>query len=358
VKNKSIFNSLITAYIVVGTVIIVNFLMTVVYGYMTTGLGENGFAKGSILFLICAAVDIIFLSYWTYQKIRVPLLKITEGITKIFEDDYNSRIELNGQKDFEVIRDSFNLLAEKLQASQKENLRIQEDRTRMLLDLAHDIKTPICTIQYFSKALSEGLVTDEDKRQRYYNTIYSKGKRVSELIDDLFEYVKFDSKNYNLNIKISDFSEFIRLTVAEFYDEIEEKGLNLELNIAEGETMLEFDELLMRRVISNIINNAIKYNESGTNLRIELKQAGTGVLFEIGDNGSGIPEIIKDKVFEPFIRGDESRKSDGGAGLGLAISKRIIESHGGSLELKSDYTDEKTVFTIKLNKRISSPILS
>lgn len=220
----------------------------------------------------------------------------------------------------------------------------------MLIDLSHDIRTPISTIQCFSKALYEGLIEDQDKKQRYYHTIYTKCGRVSELINDLFEFVKLESTDYKPLIVESDFCEFIREIITEFYDEMEEKKYKLEICIPESEIIIGFDPNIMNRAISNLLCNALKYNPEGTKLRIEIKELSSTVILEIGDNGSGIPQHIQDIIFDPFVRGDEARKSDGGTGLGLAIAKKIVKKHNGKLELYTNNHNEKTTFAIILNK--------
>jgi len=148
----------------------------------------------------------------------------------------------------------------------------------------------------------------------------------------------------------SDFCEFIRKIITEFYDEMEEKDYKLDIRIPERDIVIGFDKKVMNRAISNLLCNGLKYNPKGTKLRIEIKETPSAVVLEIGDNGSGIQNHIKDIIFDPFVRGDESRKSDGGTGLGLAIAKKIVEKHNGKLELYTNNNDEKTTFTIILNK--------
>lgn len=316
--------------------------------YESGSIIYNNLIRGFLFFLLISTVNTVLFSKWTSKKINKPLLEITEGISKMAHGDYDTRIEFMAEKEFAVIRDSFNYMVERIKTTQEEKEKIEQDKYRMLVDLSHDIKTPIATIQGFSKALYEGLIVDEEKKQRYYYTIYTKGKRVSELVDDLFEFVKLGSVDYKLLVTKSDFCEFTRKIITEFYDEIEEKNIELDIRIPEKEILVEFDEKAMNRAVSNILCNALKYNPEGTKLRIEIREAPDAVILEIGDNGSGIPDHIKDTIFNPFVRGDEARRSDGGTGLGLAIAKKIIEKHNGRLELYTDKGDEKTTFSISL----------
>lgn len=318
--------------------------------YETGSIIYNNIIKGGIFFLLLSIANIVVFSRWTSKKIKKPLMELTNGMTTMIDGNYDTRLEFKAEKEFAVIRDSFNYMAEKLKTTEEEKEKIQQSRNRMLVDLSHDIKTPISTIQCFSKALDEGLIKGDDKKQRYYHTIYAKCGRVSELINDLFEFVKLESTDYKPLITKSDFCEFIRKIITEFYDEMEEKKYELDIRIPEREIVIGFDKNIMNRAISNILCNALKYNPEGTKLRIEIKELSSTVVLKIGDNGSGIPKHIKDIIFDPFVRGDDARKSDGGTGLGLAIAKKIVEKHNGKLELYTDNSDEKTTFAIILNK--------
>ncbi|MDS0528168.1 HAMP domain-containing histidine kinase [Clostridium sp. SHJSY1] len=302
-------------------------------------------AAAIMLFLI----SIIIYSIWTAKKIKRPLKKIDEALGKVIEGDYEEKLVIKGQKEFIVISDTINFLIDKLKYSREENAKLEQSKTRMLMDLSHDIKTPITTIRGFSAALYEGLIEEEEKKERYYKTIYNKAEHVGELVDDLFEFVKMDSTQYVLKLQKIDICEFIRQVIVNYYDELEEKNFELIVKIPEEAINLKIDAKLFKRVISNLIQNSIKYNPIGTKLRVEVKEFKRYVIIEIADSGIGIKSEIQDKVFDPFVRGDESRSSDG-SGLGLAIAKKIVENHGGEIELFSNRKDDSTVFSIRMYK--------
>lgn len=305
-----------------------------------------------ILFILLFILNIYLFSMWTSRKIGKPLNKVTEGIRLMSQGNEAVRLSFKAEKEFIIIRDAFNLMTERLKESEEEKIKIEQRKNMMLVDLSHDIKTPITTIQNYSRALSEGLIEGEEKQFRYYNTIYQKSLRVNELVDDLFEFVKLESLDYNLITRKLDFIEFLRRVISEHYDEIEEKGVQLEIILPEYELFIDFDEKLITRAISNIIINGIKYNPQGTKIRIELKEYDDEMALEIGDNGMGIPANIKDNIFEIFVSGDSSRRSSSGTGLGLSISKNIFEKHNWSLVLLEPEGQEKTVFSIKIPREI------
>ena len=271
---------------------------------------------------IVALISIASYSIWTAKRIQRPLEKIDKALGEIIKGDYDKKMDLQGDMEFVVVSDTINFLIDKLKSSEDENKRLEESKSKMLLDLSHDIKTPITTIRGFAAALHGGLVKDDNQRDRYYKTIYNKSERVGELVDDLFEFVKLDQDNYNLKLEKVDIGEFLRQIIVNFIDEIDEKEFKLTINIPEESIVASIDYRLFKRVIVNLIENAMKYNPNGTNLRVELSETRESIIIVIADNGLGIAENLRERIFDPFTRGDESRKSDGGSGLGLAISKK------------------------------------
>ncbi|MGL5149473.1 MAG: ATP-binding protein [Clostridium sp.] len=303
----------------------------------------------SVLFLLFV-INVTIYTIYTSKKLKRPLNKIDTALTNVIEGDLESKVEFDGEKEFEVIRDTINYLTYKLKKSQEENKRLQESKNRMLLDLSHDIKTPMTTIRGFSSALYDGLIEDEDKKNSYYKTIHKKSERVSELIDDLFEFVKMDAVQNTLKVESVDVCEMVRQIVLEFYDELEEKGFEIEIDIPENKIFVELDYKLIKRSLTNLLENAIKYNEEETKIGVYLVENSTNIIIDICDNGVGIPESIKTNLFDAFVRGDESRQSDGGSGLGLSIAKKVVENHGGEIKLISDSGKYRTIFRIILYK--------
>ena len=300
--------------------------------------------------LVFFLISVVSYSIWTAKKLKKPLSKIDDALGKVIEGDYEEKLVLDGEKEFIVISDTINYLIDKLKSSQEENKRLQESKTRMLIDLSHDIKTPITTIRGFSAALYENLIEEEEQKKRYYKTIYSKSEIVGELVDDLFEFVKLESVQYTLKLETVDICEFLRQLIAEYFDEINEREFDLVVNIPDSIIYLNIDKRLFRRAINNLIENAMKYNPKGTRLTIEVRDLLRIIIIEISDNGIGIPDEIKEILFDPFVRGDLSRKSDGGSGLGLSITKKIIESHNGEISIVKRKGGDNTIFSIKMYK--------
>ena len=364
-KQKKIFTSLVINYIVFVAILILLLALTVFFAAVLINknvvanpggalLPERIFyliiIKAGLFFLVLFILSIILFSLWTSKKIIKPLRRITEAMEIVTKGNYDTKLDFKAEKEFATIRDDFNYMVERLKKVEYEKKEMEQRKISMLVSLSHDIKTPITTIMGFSKALSEGLIREEDKKNKYYAAIFNKATKVSELTSDLFEFVKLESVEYKLKLVTVDYVEFIRKILAEHYEEIEEKNFELNLKLPEREIMINIDNKLMTRAISNIIDNALKHNPRGTKLRLEIEEEDEYVVLDIADNGLGIPERINTQVFDAFVKGDESRKSCDGSGLGLSIAKMIIEKHGGKISLKKSTKDEKTIFSIALKK--------
>ena len=298
------------------------------------------------LFLILYGLNIFLYSRRNAKKIAKPLTQITEGLVKMKKGKLHTRINFQAEYEYEQIKNAFNYMAETLEKTEKQKVQIEESKNKMLAGLSHDLKTPITTIQGYSKALHEGLINDEEQVKRYLKFIHDKSIRVTALIEDLFMLSKLDNPNYQVNLEELDIGEFVREMIVEHYEQFEEKNMELYIDIPNRKIMYPCDRTLLYRAISNILGNAIKYNPNKTHIYVRIRQKQDMIEIEIGDNGIGILVEVAEYIFEPFVRGDKSRKDDGGTGLGLAISKKMIELQNGKLNLNTKPERGKTLFTI------------
>lgn len=230
----------------------------------------------------------------------------------------------------------------------KEKIEFDRKKNLMLSDIAHDLRTPITTINGYAKAINDGMVTDEQKRREYLDIIQSKSKRMNDLIELLFEYIKLDSEGFKLQIQENNLTEILLESAAFMYTDIEDAGMELDIDIPEEPLIVSVDKIQFTRVITNLLVNAIRHNKANTAIRFAMKKYPGMVVIDIADNGQQIPENIRDSIFEPFSRGDESRSSKGGTGLGLSIAKKIVTMHGWEIGLNCNYEGYTKAFEIKI----------
>lgn len=302
---------------------------------------SNYFYFVVLVLLLVFILNCLFLSLFLTKKIKKPLKEIEIGIKKIQEGNESVVLDFPAKMEFAEIKDSFNYMSKTIQYEKQARLESEERKNQLLLDLSHDIKTPISTIKAYTQALEEKMVP-VDSVDKYLNIIEKKAMRVSELASDLFTVLSMDNIAYVVNKEPVFISEFLREICSNFYDESVEKNLTMEIDISESDIEIEIDKKLVKRTIENLIGNALKYNKTGKFLSVLLYKKRNQIVIEVVDDGKGITEERQKTMFDAFSRGDAARSSDEGTGLGLFIAKTIMEKHRGSIGYERKYN--KNIF--------------
>lgn len=305
---------------------------------------------GTLYFIqaIFLLIGLYIYSIISSKFITFPLKNFVNSIKNFKKLDYATRAKIKGLKELQEVQNEFNEMVIELEKVKEENKKIDESKKRLLVDISHDLKTPITSIQGFSKILLEENITSKE-REKFLKIIYNKSIYSAVLIEDLFALSKLEDSEYKLSLAQLDFNEWLRRLIVEYYEEFQNKHFNLELNISEYSIIFKFDEQLMKRAISNIFNNALNHNENYTRLKIESYLKDYNITLKISSNGECIEDSISETIFEPFVKSENSNSS--GSGLGLAITKKIIEKHGGTIKLTSTKF-ENILFVISIPIRI------
>ena len=238
-----------------------------------------------------------------------------------------------------------------LEEDERLHREMDENRNLMLADIAHDIRNPMTTIAGYAQALEEGMIRNPGKQQEYLAAIRKKSERVNTLINMLFEYTKLNSAGFTLDKHTVDLCELLRESTAELYTDAEDRDMEIATEIPDTPFLLSADAAQLTRVFSNLIGNAVRYNPPGTKIRITLQTDKTGdgdTRIVIADTGNPISADVAARIFEPFSRGDISRPTDGGSGLGLSISETIVRMHGWKLTLETTMPGYTKAFVIRI----------
>ncbi len=256
----------------------------------------------------------------------------------------------SGIREFDQICLRFNQISERLQTSEAERTKLEAQQRKMIADISHDLKTPITVIQGYSKAVRDNVADDETK-QKYLDAICRKSEMVTELINTFHEFSKLDHPDFSYHMTEDDLCEYFREYLALKYHDLELAGFGLEFDLPEHPIPFTFDKQQFSRVFENLMSNSFRYNPPGTVLYSNLFETADSIILQLGDNGRGIPAAVRDRIFDPFVVGTESRTNSRGSGLGLAICKRIIEAHGGTIGLVApEETKWKTLYEIRFPK--------
>ena len=216
---------------------------------------------------------------------------------------------------------------------------------RFTADVSHELRTPLSAIKGFSEILTTNKEISSTDRDEFIGLINTESLRMEAILADLLVISKMDRIDYELNLKEIDIQQLIKESVSVLKTHIKEKGLILSVDVESK--IMDIDKVKMIQVILNIIKNAINYTDKG-NINIIGKVIQNEYVLKISDTGIGIREDDYDKIFKRFYRVDKARSRDtGGSGLGLSISKNVVQRHGGKISVSSKL-DEGTTFTIKL----------
>ena len=217
-----------------------------------------------------------------------------------------------------------------------ERRKDEERRYLMISNIVHDLKTPMTTVYGYAKALNDGIVPDA-KKPEYLDAIMAKSDRMNEVIALLLDYVKLDSEGFTIKRDRIDLCELVRSCCAFCYTDIESAGDEVDIDIPEKPLYISADSIQLSRVLTNLITNAIRHNDSGIKIKVSITSenynTAEDVRVFVADTGKEIPSPLNEQIFEPFVTGDESRSSGAGTGLGLPLSVRICEMHDFSLKL-------------------------
>ncbi|UFJ41253.1 HAMP domain-containing histidine kinase [Brevibacillus humidisoli] len=278
---------------------------------------------GSI-FLI-GLVLVIFLVRWILQ----PINELSAVIQQIRDGKRNITFSYQANDEFGQLFRYFSDMVEQL--------RISEERQHELISaIAHDFRTPLTTIRGYASYLSLGRFTDLERIQKQTGKIEQKAIDLERLLDELQEFSKV-SDHVPLVISRIHIRSFISSIVEEYTERTKEAGLSLTTRLRVSQELhIEADETKLRRVLANLLDNAIYYNKPDGSILLTVDQREHHVLFSVIDKGEGIAEEDLPKVFTKFYRADKSRnRNNGGTGLGLSICQRIVESHGGEINVIS-----------------------
>ena len=284
-------------------------------------------------FVILISVALV-VGLWVYRSIAVPLVKLKKATQNIKEGNLDFVLDVEGKDEFSELCQDFEEMRRRLKESTEEKSLMEKENRELISNISHDLKTPITAVKGYVEGIMDGVADTPEKMDRYVRTIYNKTNEMDHLINELTFYSKIDTNRIPYT--------FSKLNVEDYFaDCSEEVGLELETrgielvyaNYVEKDVMVIADGEQIRRVIHNIISNAIKYMDKPKGIiQIRIKDVGDFIQIEIEDNGKGIGPKDLPYIFDRFYRTDVSRNSSkGGSGIGLSIVKKIMEDHGGKV---------------------------
>jgi histidine kinase len=300
-----------------------------------------------ILFLIIMISINTLITYLLSKQIVNPLTRLQKAAQEIQKGNYDFQLEAPSKDEIGALFQSFEEARKQLKKSEETKKKYEQNRNELITNISHDLKTPITTIKGYIEGIMDGVPKSKEKQDKYLQTIHQNVVHMESLIEDLFLLSKFDLDQSlyqfeNINIK-----NYLADSFEELHFDLQEKGIKLEYRADYDEQKLvKADRQQLKRVILNIINNAINYkNENNPTIQMILTEQGDEALVEIRDNGKGVSKEILDKIFERFYKEDKARSNQSpGSGLGLYIAHKIILDHGGKIWAESKTGSGTSIF--------------
>lgn len=302
-------------------------------------LGDNFYEIMIISYLII----LCFIIYYYWRKIAGYMEEIVEQSKALISPDENP-IRLSPL--LQQVEDRMNSIKQKALKNERRAREEAQRKNDLIVYLAHDIKTPLTSVIGYLSLLDEAKDMPPEQKDKYVGVTLEKAYRLDRLIDQFFDITRFNLQYISINKAKINLSLMLNQMADEFYPMLSSQKKTAVVNVPD-DLILWGDADKLSRVFNNILKNAIAYSYENCAIEIEAFYQGNNVVILFANQGDIIPKKKLDMIFEKFFRLDASRSSHtGGAGLGLAIAKEIVDAHGGAIAVESNV--EKTVFSVTL----------
>jgi len=306
-------------------------------------------------FLIVVATVMIaslLLAAFLRRSVIQPLHDVREITTAIAEGAVSERIALPASASEEVRRmaTAINGMADKASTDIAELRRLERVRSEFVANVSHELRTPIFSVQGYLETLLDGALEDPDVSRPFLEKAYSNAMRLNALLSDLIDISRIESGELRLSFRYFNIASVLQDLVQTMEIRATQRSVHVVLDASMSDEVLVYgDKERLSQVLTNLIDNAIKYNVPNGSVTVSARKDGDEVLVRIADTGIGIPQDHVARIFERFYRVDKDRsRAVGGTGLGLAIVKHILEAHQSHVHVDSDQGKGTTItFTLR-----------
>jgi signal transduction histidine kinase len=302
-------------------------------------INQHDLALAVMLLVFAGAISVAF-GYFLSGSVTQALSDLAAGAKQVGEGNFSVRVDVKGEDEVARLSETFNMMAVRLERAAAEAEALDEARRNLVAWASHDLRTPLASLRAMIDALADGVVKDEETTRRYLVQSQGEITRMSHLIDDLFELAQLDTGQYPLECVSASLSDLVSDTLAAFTARSQAKQITLRGSVGPDIDPVKMAPDKISRVLYNLLENAIHHTPQGGAITLEVIRQDGQVLVAIQDSGEGIPPQDIGNVFDPFYRGERSRTrggyGQGGAGLGLAIARGLVEAHGGRIWAESE----------------------
>lgn len=275
--------------------------------------------------------------------------RLQYGARQLARGDLQARVIARGNDELAALAHEFNAMAAQLAAGDAARTRQEDARRELIAAVSHDLRTPLASLRALVEAFADGLVDDPATTRRYLDTMRNQVGTLSRLIDDLFELSRIDAGALTLDLQRVAVSELVNDALDALGPQARARGITLRSDLPAILPPLRVDAQQIARVLANLVSNALRHTPQGGTITLSIHiQPDARITINVIDDGEGIAPEDLPQIFARFYRGEKSRsRATGGAGLGLAIARGIVEAHGGTIAISSELGRGTTVtFTL------------
>ncbi len=289
-----------------------------------------------VLLLLVGGLGII-----AFRLLTRRLRRLEQAMTTFKEQDYMLETPLlsqvaKPQDEIDRLQNVFSDMASRISEQLKGLKQVDKLRRELISNVSHDLRTPLAALRGYLETLQMKSPTlSASDKERYLAVASRQSERLGELVSDLFDLSRFDADAVQADFELFPLQELAQDVVLKFQDHARDKGIDLRLELAPDLPQVKIDLGLIERALTNLIDNALKHTPAGGEVRLELIKEKDALLVSVRDTGTGIPQKDREYIFDRYYRASNERGSDG-AGLGLAISKRIAQLHGADIWVESN----------------------
>lgn len=270
------------------------------------------------------------------------------AIHEISNGDFAVAVPGRTQDELGRLAEDLSAMVLRLRTLIRQERNAEQAKYDLITSVSHDLRTPLTSILGYLALVDNDQYVDEVELRHYVAVAHSKGRQLQRMIDQLFEFTRTSHGAVRLHSREVNLAELIEQLAEEFVPQLQSAGMNYNLRLPSGKVVVPADPDLLVRVFENLISNAIRYGEVGSVIDLELERADTAAVVRVISGGEPIPEADLPRLFESFYRVEKSRSvATGGAGLGLAIAKNIVDLHKGTIIAYAG-TDQRNVFEVRL----------
>jgi len=301
-------------------------------------LGSSSDAEGRMLITLAvstgaAAAAAAFLS----RRLTAPLTELAAVAEEIKSGELEKRIPVRSADEFGRLAVSLNAMLDTLNGEINKLKKLERVRSEFLGNVSHELRTPIFAVQGMLETLLNGALDDRAVSRDFVERALANTQRLNTLLGDLIEISRIESGDMKMSFRYFTIHQLLEQVVAEMRPAAILKGASLELESTGEPRRVLGDKERLKQVVTNLIDNAIKYNRPDGRIVVRWESTDAAVQVSVTDTGVGIPAEHISRIFERFYRVDKERSREaGGTGLGLAIVKHIVEAHGSTVDVRSE----------------------